>query len=50
MVTAVFHGSELILLFGSFPAVEQTFAEQMADFYINFINDLNPGGMWFFHI
>lgn len=41
----MFHGSELELLFGHFPAVEQAFAEQMADFYINFINDLNPGGM-----
>ncbi|EIW63971.1 alpha/beta-hydrolase [Trametes versicolor FP-101664 SS1] len=42
----VFHGSELELLFGHFPAVEQAFAEQMADFYINFINDLNPGAPW----
>ncbi|KAI0828958.1 alpha/beta-hydrolase [Trametes gibbosa] len=42
----VFHGSELILLFGHFPAVEQAFAQQMADFYINFINDLNPGAPW----
>ena len=41
----MFHGSELILLFGQFPAVEQAFAEQMADFYVNFVNDLNPGGM-----
>ncbi|KAI0363529.1 alpha/beta-hydrolase [Pilatotrama ljubarskyi] len=42
----VFHGSELILLFGHFPSVEQEFAEQMAEFYINFINDLNPGAPW----
>ncbi|KAI0639960.1 alpha/beta-hydrolase [Trametes polyzona] len=42
----VFHGSELILLFGRFPAVEQAFAEQVADFYINFINDLDPGAPW----
>ncbi|KAH9897858.1 alpha/beta-hydrolase [Cubamyces lactineus] len=42
----VFHGSELILLFGQFPAVEQAFAEQMADFYVNFVNDLNPGAPW----
>ncbi|CDO73084.1 hypothetical protein BN946_scf185007.g138 [Trametes cinnabarina] len=42
----VFHASELILLFGAFPAVEQQFAEQMADFYINFINDLDPGAPW----
>ena len=43
-VCAVFHGSELELLFGQFPSVEQEFAEQMAEFYINFISDLNPGG------
>ncbi|KAI0673681.1 alpha/beta-hydrolase [Trametes maxima] len=42
----VFHGSELILLFGRFPAVEQAFAEQLADFYINFISDLDPGAPW----
>ncbi|KAI0361028.1 alpha/beta-hydrolase [Trametes cingulata] len=42
----VFHGSELILLFGHFPEVERQFAEQMAEFYINFINDLNPGAPW----
>ncbi|KAI0778729.1 alpha/beta-hydrolase [Trametes elegans] len=42
----VFHGSELILLFGRFPAVEQAFAEQMADFYINFVTDLDPGAPW----
>ncbi|EJF67176.1 alpha/beta-hydrolase [Dichomitus squalens LYAD-421 SS1] len=42
----VFHGSELELLFGQFPAVEQEFANQMADFYINFISDLNPGAPW----
>ncbi|KAJ3004670.1 hypothetical protein NUW54_g4701 [Trametes sanguinea] len=40
----VFHASELILLFGLFPAVETEFASQMADFYIRFINDLDPGG------
>ena len=43
---AVFHGSELALLFGPVPTpVENEFANQMTDFYINFINDLNPGGM-----
>ena len=40
----VFHGSELILLFGRFPEVEREFASQMADFYVRFVNDLNPGG------
>ncbi|TBU37597.1 alpha/beta-hydrolase [Dichomitus squalens] len=42
----VFHASELILLFGQFPAVEQEFATQMVDFYVNFVNDLNPGAPW----
>ncbi|KAI9056969.1 alpha/beta-hydrolase [Trametes sanguinea] len=42
----VFHASELILLFGLFPAVETEFASQMADFYIRFINDLDPGAPW----
>ncbi|RPD65119.1 alpha/beta-hydrolase [Lentinus tigrinus ALCF2SS1-6] len=42
----VFHASELILLFGQAPAVEQDFANQMADFYVNFISDLHPGAPW----
>ncbi|KAK7686725.1 hypothetical protein QCA50_010325 [Cerrena zonata] len=43
----VFHASELPLLFGPVPTpVEDTFANQMLDFYINFVNDLNPGGEW----
>ncbi|KAI1793184.1 alpha/beta-hydrolase [Ganoderma leucocontextum] len=42
----VFHASELILLFGHFPAVEQEFATQMVTFYINFISDLDPGAPW----
>ena len=41
---AVFHASELILLFGQFPEVERQFASQMADFYVRFVSDLNPGG------
>ena len=40
----VAHASELILLFGHFPAVEEEFATQMVTFYINFVNDLDPGG------
>lgn len=41
----VFHGSELELLFGPVPnPIEDDFANQLTDFYINFINDLNPGG------
>ena len=42
---SVFHGSELSLIFGPVPtSVEDDFANQLTDFYINFINDLNPGG------
>ncbi|KAF5343312.1 hypothetical protein D9757_014160 [Collybiopsis confluens] len=41
----VAHASELQLLFGPVPVtVEDEFANQMLDFYINFINDLDPGG------
>lgn len=43
----VAHASELALLFGPIPAaaqVEVDFANQMTDFYLNFVNDLNPGG------
>ncbi|KAI0785316.1 alpha/beta-hydrolase [Irpex lacteus] len=43
----VFHGSELSLIFGPVPTpVENDFANQLTDFYINFINDLNPGAPW----
>ncbi|KAJ7650794.1 alpha/beta-hydrolase [Roridomyces roridus] len=42
----VFHESELQLFFGPVPAVEEAFSQQMIDFYINFINDLNPGAEW----
>ncbi|KAJ7163925.1 alpha/beta-hydrolase [Mycena crocata] len=43
----VFHASELMFLFGPVPAsVEDAFANQMLDFYINFVNDLNPGAQW----
>ena len=41
------HASELALLFGPVPAVaaeEEDFANQMLDFWISFVNDLNPGG------
>lgn len=42
----VFHASELPLLFGPIPTpVEETFANQMLEFYINFVHDLNPGGV-----
>ena len=44
-ILLVFHASELALLFGPVPTpVEDDFANQFTDFYINFINDLNPGG------
>lgn len=43
----VFHASELELLFGPVPTpVEDDFANQFTDFYINFVTDLNPGGMY----
>ncbi|KAI0783330.1 alpha/beta-hydrolase [Abortiporus biennis] len=43
----VFHGSELELLFGPVPnSVEDDFANTLTDFYVNFVNDLNPGGNW----
>lgn len=46
-LSLVYHASELRLLFGPVPApgVELEFANTMLDFYINFINDLNPGRM-----
>ncbi|EJD06597.1 alpha/beta-hydrolase [Fomitiporia mediterranea MF3/22] len=43
----VAHESELVLFFGPVPAaVEDDFANTLLDFYINFINDLNPGAEW----
>ncbi|KAH9989463.1 Alpha/Beta hydrolase protein [Russula vinacea] len=44
----VFHASELRLLFGPVPApsLELEFANTMLDFYITFVNDLNPGPSW----
>ncbi|KAJ3485443.1 hypothetical protein NLI96_g4961 [Meripilus lineatus] len=43
----VFHGSELSLLFGPVPnSVEDAFANQLTDFYLNFVNDLSPGSEW----
>ncbi|PBK67647.1 alpha/beta-hydrolase [Armillaria solidipes] len=43
----VAHASELSLLFGPVPTdVEDKFANQMLDFYVNFIGDLNPGSAW----
>ncbi|KAI0800726.1 alpha/beta-hydrolase [Fomes fomentarius] len=42
----VAHESELPMLFGQFPAVEQDFATQFADFYVRFISDLDPGAPW----
>lgn len=42
----VTHASELPLIFGPVPnPIEDEFANQFTDFYINFVNDLNPGGM-----
>jgi len=43
----VSHGSELKLLFGPVPTpVETAFSQQMLEFYVNFIHDLNPGAEW----
>ncbi|KAJ7284513.1 alpha/beta-hydrolase [Mycena rebaudengoi] len=43
----VTHGSELAVLFGPVPTpVEYEFAQTYLDFYISFVNDLNPGVQW----
>jgi len=44
---SVFHASELEFLFGteSLPSVENEFSNQMQDFWINFVSDLDPGGV-----
>ncbi|KAF5349782.1 hypothetical protein D9758_010229 [Tetrapyrgos nigripes] len=45
----VSHESEMPLLFGHIRAVasiETDFAHKWQDFYINFVNDLNPGEEW----
>jgi len=45
----VAHASELVLLFGPIPeaaTVETEFTTTFRDFYINFVNDLNPGAAW----
>lgn len=49
ITNGVSHASELELLFGPIPpvaAVEIPFATTYRDFYINFVNDLNPGSEW----
>ncbi|KAF8207069.1 alpha/beta-hydrolase [Mycena galopus ATCC 62051] len=40
------HAAELRLLFPPINPVEDAFSQQFMDFYINFVNDLNPGGPW----
>ncbi|KIK53319.1 hypothetical protein GYMLUDRAFT_88392 [Collybiopsis luxurians FD-317 M1] len=43
----VAHESELILIFGPVPtSIEDEFANQMLDLYINFVNDMDPGAPW----
>lgn len=43
----VAHGSELPLIFGPGPTpVEDEFANTLTDYYINFVHDLHPGGVW----
>jgi hypothetical protein len=44
-IRVVAHASELQLLYGPVPSIEETFANQFLDFYINFVNDLNPGSL-----
>ena len=42
----VFHGAELLLLFAPTPlSTNVAFANQLTDFYINFVYHMNPGGM-----
>ena len=42
---AVSHASELPLLFGPVPTpIENDFANKFTDYYISFVNNLNPGG------
>ncbi|KAK7044085.1 hypothetical protein VNI00_007801 [Paramarasmius palmivorus] len=44
-VLGVAHASDLPLLLGPAPtSVETTFSEQMIDAWVNFVNDLTPGG------
>lgn len=46
-VLGVSHASELRLLYGPVQDTSQLeFANQMLDFYINFVNDLKPGEPW----
>lgn len=47
-ICAVFHASELEFIFGteSLPSVENEFSNQMQDFWINFVNELDPGGVF----
>ena len=43
----VAHASELPLIFGPVPTpVENGFANALTDYYINFVHDLHPGGIW----
>lgn len=38
-----------MLLFGPVPTpIEDEFANQMLEFYINFVNDMDPGCSYFF--
>ncbi|KAK7064430.1 carboxylic ester hydrolase [Favolaschia claudopus] len=39
-------GSELPFLFNALSSAEAGLANQMKDFYINFVNDLDPGAEW----
>lgn len=42
-IIRVFHGSELLLIYGGAPSSEESLATAFTDAYINFIVGLNPG-------
>jgi hypothetical protein len=47
LLKIVFHSSDLYYLdIGSNPVPAQKLVMQMQDFYISFVNDLNPGTFW----
>jgi len=43
----VYHASELLFIFGPVPdTMETEFADQMTEYWINFVHDMNPGPNW----
>ena len=42
--STVYHASELLFIFGPVPDTTETeFADQMTEYWINFVHDMNPG-------